>query len=49
MSSAFVLQVWTRVSLETVAHKAANKAPLGWGGSSAPIYLKRLIMHDHCW
>ena len=36
VSSAFVLQVWTRVSLETVAHKAANQASLGWDGISAP-------------
>ena len=36
MSSGFVLQVWTRVSLETVARKAANQASLGWDGSSAP-------------
>ena len=36
MSSAFVLQVWMRVSLETAAHKAANQASLGWDGSLGP-------------
>ena len=36
VSSVFVLQVRIRISLETVARKAANSASLCWDVSSAP-------------